>query len=50
MVVGYWHDKPKYKKTLLCILGFHKACRYIFVKDCGQDYFVCRRCGKRYRI
>lgn len=48
--VGYWHDHPKNKKTIKCLLGLHKACRYIFLKDKGVDYFVCRRCGKRFKV
>ncbi len=48
--IGYWHDKPQHKKSLLCLLGFHRASRYIFVKYKGKDYLVCKKCGKRYEV
>lgn len=47
--LGFWMDKPKYKKTLLCMLGIHKASRYIIERRNGSDYFVCKRCGNRFK-
>lgn len=47
---GFCVDKPGYKKSFLCLLGFHKASRYVFAKEDGVDYFVCKKCGKRYKI
>lgn len=47
--IGFWIDKPKYHKTLLCVFGFHKASRYIIERKDGMNYFVCKRCGKRFK-
>lgn len=35
------------KRTILCLLGFRKATKYIIERIDGEDYFVCSRCGKR---
>lgn len=49
-IIGYYHDKPKYRKTILCLFGIHKPTRYVFVRENGKDYFICRKCGKRYKV
>ena len=48
--IGFWKDNPGYKKTFLCMLGFHKASRYMIERRNGIDYFICKRCGKRFKI
>ena len=50
MIIGFWYDKPKYKPTLFCRIGIHKASRYVFERIGNTDYFVCSHCGKRYKI
>ena len=47
--IGFWVDKPKYKRTLFCVFGFHEASRYIIERKDGISYFVCKRCGKRFK-
>lgn len=49
-LIGFFVDKPGYRKTLLCMLGFHKASRYVIERVDGIDYFICKRCGERFRI
>ena len=49
--IGFYLDRPKYKRTLSCLLGLHKSSRYVIVRGAdGIDYFVCKQCGKRYKI
>ena len=48
--IGFSIDKQGYKRTILCLLGLHKASKYIIERIDGEDYFVCSRCGKRYKI
>lgn len=50
MIIGFWDDEPKYKPNLLCLIGLHTASKYIMEKRGKDFYFVCRRCGKRYKI
>lgn len=49
-IIGWYFDKPGYKKSLKCLLGFHTASKYVIERKDGIDYFICRKCGKRYRI
>ncbi len=49
-LIGFFVDKPGYRKTLLCMLGFHKASRYVIERVDGIDYFICKRCGERFKI
>lgn len=48
--IGFLVDKPKRKRSLLCVLGFHKASKFIIERVGETDYFVCKRCGKSYKI
>ena len=48
--IGFMVDKPKYKKSILCLIGLHKASRYMIERKDGIDYFICKQCGKRYKI
>lgn len=49
-IIGYYIDKPEYRLSLRCLLGFHVASKYVFIRDNGKYYFICRRCGKRYEV
>ena len=50
MIIEYFHDQPGYKKTILCLLGIHRPSRYVFEKTNGEDYYICRKCGKRFKV
>lgn len=43
-------DKPTYKRTFLCLLGFHNPSKFIIEYKNGIPYFVCKHCGKRMLI
>lgn len=45
--IGFSIDKQGNKRTILCLLGLHKATKYVIERIDGEDYFVCSRCGKR---
>lgn len=45
--IGFSIDKQGNKRTILCLLGFRKATKYIIERIDGEDYFVCSRCGER---
>ena len=40
-------DKPTYKRTFWCLLGFHKPSKFIIEIENGIPYFICKHCGKR---
>lgn len=48
--IGWQHDEIKYRKSMLCYIGIHRAAGYVIARIDGIDYFVCKDCGKRYKI
>jgi len=49
-IIGWQHDEIRYRKSMLCYIGIHRAAMYVIARIDGIDYFVCKDCGKRYKI
>lgn len=48
--IGLEVDKPTYKRTFWCLLGFHKPSKFIIEIENGIPYFICKHCGERILI